>query len=148
MRSIPIVIALALPAAACSSPFDPQEVRALAESRRQWEQRGFADYSFEARHDCFFCLPEEVGPVRITVRQGAIVEVTLLETGAPVEPGLWFTIDDLYQQVPSWAKIDGVDDVAVDYDPTLGFPSRIEVRYEEGIMDAGDNYVVTNVGPA
>ena len=139
---------MALGLAACSSPFDLQEARALAEFRGRWEQRPFADYRFEARHDCFFCLPEEAGPVRITVRQGAIVDVTLLQTGAPVEPGLWFTIDNLYQQIPRWAKYDGVDDVAVDYDPTLGFPSRIEVRYEEGILDAGDNYIITNVAPA
>jgi hypothetical protein len=82
------------------------------------------------------------------VRQGAIEEAVLLETGAPADPALWFTIEQLYDDIPLWSKSDGVDDVSVEYDPVLGFPSRIEVGYEEGIFDAGSIYTVTNVGPA
>ena len=147
MRSVKLAVALSLGAAACSSPFGPQEARLLADSRAQWDQRTFADYTFEARRDCF-CPPEEVGPVRITVRQGAIVELTLLETGEAVDPLLWLTIEQLYDQIPRWGKYHGVEDVIVDYDPTLGFPSRVQVRYEEGITDAGLSYTVSNVGPA
>ena len=148
MRSIRTTITLVLVAAACSSPLDQGEARELATSRAKWSQRSFADYSFEARHGCTFCSPEELGPVRITVRQETVADVTLLETGASVDPGLWFSIEQLYEQIPVWAKGEGVDDVIVDYDPTLGFPSSIQVRYEEGILDAGDTYSVSNVGPA
>ena len=147
MRSMGLAIALAA-AAACSSPFDPDEARVLANARAKWRQRGFADYTFEARHNCFFCRPEELGPVRITVHQGAIGSVILVATGEPVDPAYWFTIDELFERIPLWAKNDGVDDVTVKYDAALGFPTSIGVRYEEGILDAGDTYAVSAVAPA
>jgi hypothetical protein len=147
MRTIRMALLLALGAAACSSPFAPHELRVLAAARAQWGLRPFADYTFEARHGCF-CLPEQVGPVQITVRQGAIESVTLLETGEPVTPTYWFTIEDLYERIPTWAEYDGVEDVSVDYDPTLGFPTRVEVRFGEGVVDAGDTYTISNVAPA
>lgn len=147
MRSIGLAIALAA-ATACSSPFDPDEARVLANARAQWRQRAFADYIFEARHSCFFCRPEELGPVRITVRQGAIESVILVETGEAVDPGYWFTIEQLFERIPLWAKNDGVDDVTVTYDAALGFPASVGIRYEEGILDAGDSYTVSAVAPA
>jgi hypothetical protein len=147
MRTIRMALVLALGAAACSSPFSPHEVRVLAAARAQWGQRPFADYTFEARRGCF-CLPEQVGPVQITVRQGAIESVTLLETDEPVDPTYWFTIEELFERIPSWAEYDGVEDVSVEYDPTLGFPSRVEVRPDEGIADAGETYIISNVAPA
>jgi hypothetical protein len=147
MRSTVLAVALAVAAAGCSSPFGPDEARALAAARAQWGQRAFADYTFDVRHGCF-CPPEQVGPVRITVRQGAIVSVTLLKTGEALEPASWFTIEQLFERIPDWAKQDGVDDVTVEYDATLGFPASVEVRFEEGILDAGDNYTVSAVAPA
>jgi hypothetical protein len=147
MRTLrpPIVLTIAL--AACSSPFGPDEARHLASARAQWSERPFPDYAFDARHGCF-CTPEQVGPVRITVRHGSIETVTLLETGEAVDPGHWFTIEELFDLIPLSAKNEGVDDVTAEYDPTLGFPSSVEVKYEEGVLDAGDTYTVSNVGPA
>jgi hypothetical protein len=76
------------------------------------------------------------------------VSVILLETGEAVDPGSWFTIEQLFDLIPVWAEYDGVDDVTVQYDATLGYPSSIGVRYEEGILDAGDTYTVSAVVPA
>jgi hypothetical protein len=147
MRAISLTVALALTIPACSSPFGPTEARLLASARAQWGARAFPDYTFHARHACF-CTPEEIGPVRITVRQGSIESVTLLATGEAVDAASWFTIEQLFERIPLSAKNEGVDDVAVEYDPTLGFPSSVRVKYEAGILDAGEAYTVTNVGPA
>ena len=147
MRTIRIPIVLAVALAACSSPFGPEDARLLASARAQWSERAFPDYTFDVRHGCF-CTPEQVGPVRIIVRQGSIESVTLLETAEPLDPALWFTIEQLFDRIPVWAKNEGVDEVIVEYDSTLGFPSSIGVKYEEGILDAGDAYTVSNVGPA
>jgi hypothetical protein len=141
-----LALACAVGVAACSSPFGPDEARALAAARARWEGRAFVDYTFDARHDCF-CAPEQVGPVRITVQQGAIVSVTLLQTGEAVDPASWFTIDQLFDRIPLVAKEDGVDDVTVEYDATFGFPTSVEVRFEKGILDAGSNYTVSAVAP-
>jgi hypothetical protein len=147
MRATSLVLVLAVGVAACSSPFGPDEARLLASSRAQWSDRAFPDYTFDVRHGCF-CTPEQTGPVRVIVRQGSIESVTLLETGEAADPAEWFTLEQLFDRIPVWAKNEGVDDVTVDYDPTLGFPSSVEIKYEQGILDAGDVYTVSNVGPA
>jgi hypothetical protein len=146
MRFNVLVLACAVGVAACSSPFGPDEARALTAARARWDGRPFADYTFDARHGCF-CPPEHIGPVRITVQQGAIVSVTLLETGEALDPANWFTIDQLFDRIPVLAKEDGVDDVAVEYDATLGFPTSVRVRFEKGTQDAGSHYTVSAVGP-
>jgi hypothetical protein len=147
MGSARLALALSVAVAACSSPFEPDEARELAAARARWEERAFADYTFEAQHGCF-CSPETIGPVRITVQQGAITSVTLLETGQPVDPALWFTIEQLFDRIPAFAKEDGVDDVTAEYDATLGFPASVEVRFKKGIQDAGSSYSLSAVGPA
>jgi hypothetical protein len=147
-RILESAVALAVITAGCSSPFGPSDLRELAAARRQWEARPFTDYSFETRHDCFFCLPEEVGPVRIIVVQGAISSVTLLETGQPASPSNWYTIEQLYQLIPSFADEEGVEDVLVQYDPILGHPTSVSIRFEEGVLDAGSRYTVSAVSPA
>ncbi len=143
MRSLRVALALILAAAGCSSPLDPGEALGLANARAQWEERPFADYSFDMRRAS---LEVQTGPVRAIVRQGVIVSATLVETGDAVDPAVWFTIEQLFEFIPHWAKGDGVDDVTVEYDPSLGFPSLIEVRSED--FDAGDTFTITNVGPA
>ena len=147
MRSKALAITLGVVVAACSSPFGPNEARLLSAARAQWEQRGFTDYSFEARHGCF-CTPEQVGPVRITVRGGVLVSATLIETGEAVDPAYWFSIEQLFDRIPESAKYEGVEDVRVEYDPTLGFPSSVQVQYGEDHLDAGDTYTLTDVAPA
>jgi hypothetical protein len=146
MRFKGIVLAGAVGVAACSSPFGADEARDLAAARAQWKGRAFADYTFDVRHGCF-CPPEQVGPVRITVQQGAVVRATLIETGEAVDSASWFTIDQLFDRIPLMAKEDGVDDVTVEYDATLGFPASVEVRFEKGILDAGSSYTVSAVVP-
>jgi hypothetical protein len=146
MRFKLLILVGAVGVAACSSPFGPDEARDLAAARARWDGRAFADYAFDAQHGCF-CPPEEIGPVHITVQQGAIVSATLIQTGEAVDPASWFTIDQLFDRIPAMAKEDGVDDVIVEYDGTLGFPTSVEVRFEEGILDAGSHYTVSAVGP-
>jgi hypothetical protein len=146
MRFKVLVLTCAVCVPACSSPFGPDEARALAAARARWEGRAFPDYTFDAQHGCF-CPPEQVGPVRITVQQGAIASVTLLQTGEAIDAASWFTIDQLFDRIPLMAKEDGVDDVVVDYDATLGFPASVEVRFEKGNLDAGSHYTVSAVAP-
>jgi hypothetical protein len=77
-----------------------------------------------------------------------IVAITLVETGEAVAPGNWYTIDQLFELIPSFAEQEGVEDVTVEYDAALGYPASVGVRFEESILDAGSSYTVTAVGPA
>jgi hypothetical protein len=144
MRSLRLATALAFVTTACSSPLGPGEARDFAAARAQWEHRPFVDYTFDLRRDASW---GQVGPVRAIVRQGTIASATLVETGDAVDPAVWFTIEQLFDFIPHWAKSDGVDDITIRYDPTLGFPSLIQVRAEIGVSDV-ETFTITNVGPA
>jgi hypothetical protein len=144
-RIVGLLLALAL--IGCSAPFGPDEARELASARARWAARTFADYTFDTEHGCF-CAPEQIGPVRITVRQGVITDVTLLSSGEPVAAENWYTIEQLFDRIPLAAQEDGVEDVTADYDPALGFPTNVGVRFDKDILDAGSSYTVSAVGRA
>ena len=140
-------LALAITGSACSPPFGLDERLALDVARERWDERPFQDYVFETQHSCF-CTPEMVGPVRITVRQGSIESVVLLETGSGVDSSLWFTIEQFFALIPLFGDQNGVEEVEVEYDGTLWYPASVRVRYGEDVLDAGSNYTITTVGPA
>jgi protein-S-isoprenylcysteine O-methyltransferase Ste14 len=146
--SLAAVLAATAFGSGCGTPFGPQEVLQLGASRAKWSARGFTDYVFDTEHRCTFCMPEETGPVRITVRNGAIASVILLETGASISPTPWYTIERMYELIPSFGDLEFVDDVQVTYDHMLGYPNSILVRYPEGTLDAGDFYIIGSVAPS
>jgi hypothetical protein len=143
----PALVLVALSASGCSSPFGLDEKRLLAGAREQWDDRPFRDYVFETGRACF-CREEDIGPVRITVRQNEIVTVTQIETGEAAAPESWYTIEQLFDLIPQFAGQNGVKDVAVEYDPTLGYPSSVRVRFDDNVLDAGSSYAVSAVGAA
>jgi hypothetical protein len=77
-----------------------------------------------------------------------ITHVTSIESGEAVVADDWYTIEQLFERIPQLAEQNGVEDVAVEYDSALGYPSLIAVRYEEGILDAGILYVISAVEAA
>lgn len=144
-----LALALAVAAAwGCSSPFDLSERIALDVARERWDNRPFQDYVFDTRHDCFCVGPEQTGPVRIVVRQDAIVSVTLIETGGNIPADGWYTIDQLFELIPAFAGYGWLEDIDVEYDGTLWYPASVRLRPESGVLDAGDGYTVGAVGPA
>jgi hypothetical protein len=105
----------------CDDPTAPER---LSSAEARWERAGHDSYSFTAEHSCF-CIDDARGPVRIVVRDGAIVSVTMISTGASVADPLWFTIDDLFDLVRD--ELERLPErLDVEYDRALGFPVRID----------------------
>ena len=142
-----LLLAIAVTASACSPPFGLDERLALDVARERWDERPFQDYVFETQHSCF-CPLEAVGPVRFTVRQDTIESVVLLETGGAVDPRFWYTIEQLFDMIPAFADNDEVEDVDVEYDGTLWYPTSVTVGFPDDVLDAGSHYTITSVGPA
>lgn len=74
------------------------------------------------------------GPVRIVVRDGAIASVVMVETGATVDPTIWFTIDGLFDLIREQGETLPTR-LEVEYDATFGYPS--EVKYGTPENDGG-----------
>lgn len=149
-RLAPAVLALALLPAACgvTGPDDPSLREEIEARREQWEARPFRDYAARLQRECF-CLPEARGPVRVEVRQGRVARVVEPDSGELVEDRLWHLfppVDGLFVVLLE-AVEGGADDVEVEWDPGLGFPTRIFIDYDRRTADEELGFRVESVAP-
>ncbi len=151
-----IVFPLALLAAGCGERdtggalLGPQDIAALAAAEDHWAARPFADYVFETRRVCF-CPFEMTQWTRVTVRSGAVARAERVADGTVLPPDqhqVWWTIEDLFEEIRHAAASEFYRDIVVSYDPDLGFPVRIELLEKPIVADAEATIDVRAVGPA
>jgi len=102
-------------------------------AKAAWQKAAITSYTFTAQRTCE-CLPAARGPVRITVTNGAVTAVALVETGAAVEPSLWFDVNALFSLIEDQMS-SNPKKLEARYDPTLGYPTY--VAYGNREVDAG-----------
>ncbi len=148
------ILAIALGVIACGSDIvGPRDIARLAEAEARWNARPFADYSYEIRTYCF-CPPEVNRWTRVSVRNGAVVDVQPVETD-PAYPitylQWWQPIDSLfvniYRRMTEPASQSAYQAIIVEYDATLGYPTNVEYREKPGVADAGAIITVRKVVP-
>jgi len=141
--TVSALVVLAASLTACESPLSPAELRALADAEARWAARGFQDYTFEIRRSCF-CEPLITQWARVEVLGGQMTRVVLLDTGAEVPPaqrGRFFT------NIRAANQNELLDDVIVEYDQQLGFPTRVRFITKPDILDGGSASYLRNAGP-
>lgn len=114
-----------LSAAACNSG-STAPTSQLAAARARWERVGPASYTYTIMRSCE-CTPEMSGPVSVSVRSGVVESRQYTPSGAsvatqyadafPAVEGLFALIDQAIRN--------GTKPLTVEYDPTLGYPTRI-----------------------
>jgi len=120
-----MVIACAL--TGCGDGFGP-EIHRLLDARARWEGAALRSYRFHYDRTCF-CLPAANGPAVVTVRDGVVTNVELLQSSETIgEPILaeFPTIEDLFDLIAT-AIDGGWDKLEVEYDEALGFPTTLAV---------------------
>jgi hypothetical protein len=129
------MILMALAAAACDNPASPTDD--LEDARRTWRRQGVESYAFTVSQDCF-CVEDARGPFRVRIATGAVVSVTDPDTGAPRAASEFvpLTVEALFDTVQQ-AIDEGVDELDVRYDPTLGYPIVIEINLSQQPVDGG-----------
>lgn len=148
MRTRTGLALIVITASGCSTgaPPDSDSGNDLPVERQRWEAAALADYQFDFQQQCF-CVQEQVQPVTIEVRGGAISRVISRETGDEVaaSDGLrWYTVTDLFAVIAD-ARERGVEPLVVRYDPQLGYPVHIEAG--SLAADAGIIYTASNLQP-
>jgi hypothetical protein len=114
--------------AACRSATAPE--RDLALARARWAQHGPASYSITVGRSCE-CLPEMMGPVVVTVRNGVIESRHFTRDGGAVPAEyveLFPSVEGLFGIIER-ARREGAAQLDVSYDPTLGYPVRIAIDW-------------------
>jgi hypothetical protein len=118
----------------------------LTRNRQRWTSAAIHSYEFDYQRICF-CAPESTQPVRITVRQDAVVAVVRRSDGLPVgSPAGWPRVEDLFDDIQS--RLDQkVARLTVDYDPTYGYPRSIMVDVEAMAVDDEYSHTAGNLRP-
>jgi hypothetical protein len=138
---------IVLVAAGCSSLAgndDSDGAELLAVSRNQWELAAIDDYEFVVENRCFCMLGGR--PVRVVVRDGSIVSLTVLSTGEPVEEqfaGAYRTIDGLFDVVRDARERDAYA-MQVRYDDVYGYPDDVFIDYSDRMADEEFGWRITS----
>ncbi len=146
MRPAPLLLALTM-LLGCGNPLAPSDLNEWAAAHARWNARPLPDYEFEIAIACF-CSPELNAGNRVSVRGGQVVEVRALASGESYPVSMlsyWPTIDGMFERVASAREWDGVNRITVTYDPTLGYPTFLDINYDRNIQDAGVVYQISNL---
>lgn len=117
----------------------------LAENMEKWGS-GHLNYQYDYRNICF-CALETTDEVSIFVLNGVIDSVAYNQSGLPVEPALYLnfrTVNQLFGLIQSAIDQEAFS-LSVTYHPVLGYPSMIDIDYEQNLADDELGVRVTNL---
>jgi hypothetical protein len=144
-----VVLAASLAASCSLITGGESNLREVYDSARtKWAEQGVRSYTVDMNIACF--CPVGGNPVQVQVRDGAVVSVTPLQGGQPVNTssfGQYPTVDRLFEIIGD--AIDRkADRIFTTYDPDRNFPTRIEIDYRRNAIDDEVVYNVANLVPA
>jgi hypothetical protein len=141
-----VCVSVLLSCGDADGPGVPNAWSELHAARWRWSMSGVVDYEYGYTRLCE-CLPTDLSEPRIEVRNGAIVRVWDERSGAevPVDRYGWYlTVTALFAAIEN-AIAEGVHQLDVDYDPTLGYPLTLFIDYDAQMAD--EELILTTIGP-
>ena len=130
------ILFLTMALCSCSSDWD-DEIAKLNDQKAKWESNEPAAYEYQYTHNCF-CVPEYVGPFKVTVENSQVVKVVAVnsidDTWMEITPAAEHRIDALFQDIKGHLKRDP-DSATVTYDAIYGFPAEAYFDMEENSVD-------------
>lgn len=144
-RTLGLALALLAMTGCGDDPLSP-EVEALASSRALWESTGYTDYTYLYRLACF-CPPQLLETARVSVSDGQITEVYLVDSDTPAPPdsySLYLTIDGLFDRLAGSLASDPVV-FEVTYDGAAGYPTSAQIDISEQIADEEYSFTASDL---
>jgi Family of unknown function (DUF6174) len=134
---------------ACSDPFGSDEERELERAQGRWSAAALQDYQVDIRLGCF-CQASLPVFTRLTVQAGQVVAADPLTPtpggeGIPLEA--WPTVPGVFGLIEGASHQSEYTEIEAQYDATLGYPTRVELRCEEDVLDCGALYELQNLTP-
>lgn len=143
-RAVTAYTIVALTLAACA---DEPSSSVAQGPRGMWQEAGIVDYTLTIERVCF-C--PDIGPYVVAVQGGEVVSATREGEEVPLDDEMlatWpLTVEDLFAEVDEAERT--ADEVAVEYDEALGYPSRIDIDRIENAIDDEMTYVVRSLDTA
>ena len=127
----------------------------LQRNKQLWAKQNISNYRFTVRQSCF-CSMESMQPVTIEVRNGKVTSIV------PAIDAVSFNREDftnhdsiakLFQVVEDaicasqqrFAITKEAEDLLVTYHPTLGYPTKISINYDQWTADDEISFTVENL---
>lgn len=134
-----------------------RQLAQLEEARSKWETSGIKNYHFQFEQKCPTCSLADENEKLVVIGRTGISSVFDLKKRSPVPTSKW----SLYKTIPQLFDFVRVltvqaDEVVVDYNKSLGYPSLIEVNYIDDsfddlslvISEVVDNGIMAEAEPA
>jgi hypothetical protein len=131
---VPVALVL-LAGLACEAPTAPGEHDSLEAARARWRALGSESYRYEVNRSCFCLLGGRL--MTVTVKAGTVTAAEFQDSGADVEAALLSyvpTVADLFDLIED-ALERKASYFSADYDPSYGYPVRIEIDYSSSTAD-------------
>lgn len=137
MRTVAALAALVPLLTACDAvgPRDPRLLE-LEVHRARWDSLGPDSYEYAVERMCF-CPTEYIGPVRVRVEDGQVVDRAYVDSGVAVtgDAATAFpSVEGLFDLLRSAMERDA-DRIDATYDPDLGVPVDFWIDYSEMAVD-------------
>lgn len=116
----------------------------LNKNRAKWESANIDHYQFEYRLSCF-CMEEYTLPRLVVVNAGQVVSQTIIENNValPLAQVDTQTIAALFERIA--LEESRAESLTVEYDPDLGYPTKIQVDVDKQVADDEYTLYVSNV---
>jgi hypothetical protein len=147
-RNLVLAAAALLMSGCGDDPLGPEQ-EAFEAARARWDANGPASYTYHYRLSCF-CPPQLLETARVTVTDGEVTDVYLLDSDAPAPPDthdLYPTVEGLFDRLAASLANDPVVFEAT-YDGALGYPTSAQVDISEQIADEEYSFTASDLSPA
>jgi len=132
----------------CSS-LESNASRLLKQNEKKWTEQSQLfnqNYTYTIRIGCF-CPDDITSPVNVLVMSGKTDSVVYESDGTPVTKDIFASIDtieDLFIIIRK-AINDKVDELEVEYDPILGYPTIINIDPIKTAVDEERGYTILDL---
>lgn len=139
------IVLLSIWFSACS----PQPGSEFTRNHEKWQVADIQHYRYELFVGCFCAFTQRM-PLSIEIQDGRMVSMSYND-GSPVPPeeqgtfAQYQTIDALFDYTEASAK--KADQIQVQYDPTYGFPSAVQIDFIQNAADDELSLSVENFKP-
>lgn len=116
----------------------------LNANRAKWESANIENYQFEQQVSCF-CVDETTLPRLVLVENKQVSSQTIIDgnVALPLDDANTESIDSLFERIA--LEESRADSLSVEYDPELGYPTKIDVDINQQTADDEYTIYVSNV---
>ncbi len=118
----------------------------LQRNKQLWAKQKISNYRYTLRKSCF-CLPKTNEPMKIEVRNGKATSIVVASNGQPMNPQYFTNYDTITKlfDVVEDAITKKADRLSVTYHPTLGYPTKIDIDYNQQMADEEISLTIDNL---